>query len=64
MQTSYQAISFSSQVLMQVKCIFKRSETDAICRKLHLKDFLPTEVQRLVKYRLLFHELTKNAAGK
>jgi len=37
-----------------------RSENDVICRKLHLKDFLPTEVQRLVKYRLLFNELTKN----
>ena len=33
-----------------------------MCRKLHLKDFIPTEVQRLVKYRLLFHELTKNAS--
>lgn len=37
-----------------------RCENDAICRKLHLKDFLPTEVQRLVKYRLLFNELIKN----
>jgi len=37
-----------------------KSENDSICRKLHLKDFLPTEVQRLVKYRLLFQELSKN----
>ena len=42
----------------------KRSENDSICRKLHLKDFLPTEVQRLVKYRLLFHELTKNTVDE
>ena len=26
----------------------------------YLQDFLPTEVQRLVKYRLLFQELAKN----
>jgi hypothetical protein len=39
-----------------------RAENDHVCRKLHLKDFIPTEVQRLVKYRLLFHELTKNAS--
>jgi hypothetical protein len=38
-----------------------RAENDQICRKLHLKDFIPTEVQRLVKYKLLFSELTKNA---
>jgi hypothetical protein len=37
-----------------------KSENDSICRKLHLKDFLPTEVQRLVKYRLLFQEMSKN----
>ena len=41
-----------------------RSENDPICRKLHLKDFIPTEVQRLVKYRLLFQELTKNATDE
>jgi Rho guanine nucleotide exchange factor 12 len=41
-----------------------KSENDVICRKLHLKDFLPTEVQRLVKYRLLFQELTKNTADE
>lgn len=41
-----------------------KSENDLICRKLHLKDFLPTEVQRLVKYRLLFHELTKNTSDE
>jgi hypothetical protein len=35
-----------------------------ICRKLQLKDFIPTEVQRLVKYRLLFHELNKNAENE
>ncbi len=29
-----------------------------------MKDFLPTEVQRLVKYRLLFHELTKNTSDE
>ena len=34
-----------------------------MCRKLHLKDFIPTEVQRLVKYRLLFHELAKSLDG-
>ena len=41
-----------------------RSENDVICRKLQLKDFLPTEVQRLVKYRLLFNELTKNTSDE
>jgi Rho guanine nucleotide exchange factor 12 len=41
-----------------------RAENDQVCRKLHLKDFIPTEVQRLVKYRLLFHELTKNASDE
>lgn len=41
-----------------------RSENDVICRKLHLKDFLPTEVQRLVKYRLMFNELTKNTTNE
>jgi mannosyltransferase OCH1-like enzyme len=41
-----------------------RAENDTICRKLHLKDFIPTEVQRLVKYRLLFHELNKNATDE
>lgn len=29
-----------------------------------MKDFIPTEVQRLVKYRLLFQELTKNATDE
>ena len=41
----------------------KRSENESICRKLHLKDFLPFEVQRLVRYQLLFQELAKNITG-
>ncbi|CAF0826197.1 unnamed protein product [Brachionus calyciflorus] len=40
------------------------AENHSICRKLHLKDFLPTEVQRLVKYRLLFNELSKTASDQ
>ena len=40
------------------------AENHVICRKLQLKDFIPTEVQRLVKYRLLFHELTKNVTDE
>lgn len=42
----------------------KSAENHSICRKLQLKDFIPTEVQRLVKYKLLFQELTKNASSK
>jgi hypothetical protein len=40
------------------------AENHVICRKLQLKDFIPTEVQRLVKYRLLFQELSKNVENE
>lgn len=40
------------------------AENHSICRKLQLKDFIPTEVQRLVKYRLLFNELTKSVSDE
>lgn len=42
----------------------QKAEQDPICRKLQLKDFIPTEVQRLTKYTLLFRELYKAAPNE
>lgn len=42
----------------------QKAEQDPICRKLQLKDFIPTEVQRLTKYTLLLRELYKAAPNE
>lgn len=37
----------------------QEAESQPRCRRLQLKDIIPTEMQRLTKYPLLLHNITK-----
>ncbi|KAI0989423.1 hypothetical protein GJ496_010252 [Pomphorhynchus laevis] len=39
----------------------KMAELSPICKKLNLKDYLPTVMSRIVKYKLLFEQLLKSS---
>jgi hypothetical protein len=43
--------------------LLQEHNADPLCRRLELKDLLPTVMQRLTKYPLLIDSLLKNTTG-
>lgn len=50
----------ASQTQMRAVHVFQEAESKPQCRRLQLKDIIPTEMQRLTKYPLLLENIAKN----